>query len=110
MNPLLLKSLITGIIELTNGVSFASSIQDKLITPKIVLCAFLLGFGGFSIFLQVLSITSKSDLSIKTYLYGKFSQGIIAGFYTYFSIKFIPEPRNYCWILYLFFNKIYSSL
>ena len=40
--------------------------------------------------MQVLSITSKSDLSIKTYLYGKFSQGIVAGFYTFFAIKFIP--------------------
>ena len=67
-----------------------SSIHNKLISHQIIICAIILGFGGFSVFLQVLSIASKSDLSIKTYLYGKFSQGIVAGIYTYFAIKLIP--------------------
>ena len=55
------------------------------------MCSILLGFGGLSVFLQVLSITSKYDLSIKTYVLGKFFQGIIAGFYTYIGIKYIPS-------------------
>ena len=90
LNPLLAKPFITGIIELTNGIYQLASIHDKFISNQIILCAILLGFGGFSVFLQVLSITSKSDLSIKTYVLGKFFQGIIAGFYTYIAIKLIP--------------------
>ena len=90
INPLLAKSLISGILELTNGINTLSLIHDKLISHQIIMCAILLGFGSFSVLLQVLSITSKSDLSIKTYIYGKFSQGIIAGFYTFLAIKFIP--------------------
>lgn len=86
----LAPGFVTGIVELTNGVKLASTLNNKLISPNIILCAFLLGFGGFSILLQVLSITSKSDLSIKPYIIGKLMQGIFAAFYTYIAIKNIP--------------------
>lgn len=81
-----IKSILIGMLELTNGVSLVSSITSKFFTTNIVICAFLLGFGGISVLLQVLSITSKSDLSIKTYIIGKLLQGIIAAFYTYIFI------------------------
>ena len=57
---------------------------------KIIFTAFLLGFGGISVLLQVLSITSKTDLSIKPYLYGKLLHGILAAFYTYIFINVLP--------------------
>lgn len=86
----LATGFVTGIIELTNGVKLTCTLNSKLISPNIILCAFLLGFGGFSILLQVLSITSKSDLSIKPYIIGKLMQGLFAAFYTYIAIKNIP--------------------
>lgn len=89
INTSLSEAFITGIIELTNGVKLASIIHDKIISNQIILCAFLLGFGGFSILLQVFSITSKSDLSIKPYLIGKFLQGIFAAIYTYTALHYI---------------------
>lgn len=84
------KSLISGIIELTNGIHIASSIHTKTISTNIILCAFLLGFGGFSVLLQVLSIISKAKLSIKTYFLGKMLQGVLAAFYTKIMIHTIP--------------------
>lgn len=84
------KSIISGIIELTNGVSTVAGIASKSISTNIILCAFLLGFGGLSVLLQVLSIISKSDLSIKKYFFGKLLQGIIAALYTYILITLIP--------------------
>ena len=84
------KPLLSGILELTNGVNEIASIHTKLISQNIVLCAFLLGFGGFSVLLQVYSIISKTDLSIKPYLKGKFLQGILASIYTFLFLKFIP--------------------
>ena len=36
------------------------------------------------------SIVSKSDLSIKPYILGKFLQGIFAGIYTYIALHYIP--------------------
>lgn len=84
------KPLLSGILELTNGVNEVASIHTKLISQNIVLCAFLLGFGGFSVLLQVYSIISKTDLSIKPYLKGKFLQAIIASIYTFLLLKFVP--------------------
>lgn len=93
------RALISGIIELTNGVNIASSIHAKAISTNIILCAFLLGFGGFSVLLQVLSIISKFGLSIKTYFLGKLLQGLFAAFYTLlfinkFSIFNMDIPVN----------------
>lgn len=79
--------IITGLLEITNGISSISSINVKEISVNIILTAFLLGFGGLSILLQVLSITSKTDLSIKPYIYGKLLHGILAAFYTFVFIN-----------------------
>lgn len=82
-----ISGIITGIIELTNGISLIVSVQIKQISINIILCSFLLGFGGISILLQVFSIVSKSNISIKPYIIGKLLQGIISAFYTYLFIQ-----------------------
>ena len=82
-----IRGIIIGLVELTNGLSIISAIPAKNITINIIICSFLLGFGGMSILLQVMSIISKSGLSIKPYIYGKLLQGIIAAFYTYIFIS-----------------------
>ena len=85
-----IKPVLSGIVELTNGVSLAANIPIKTISISIILCSFLLGFGGFSVLLQVFSIISKSGLSIKTYLIGKLLQGFFASLYTFLALQFIP--------------------
>ena len=50
---------------------------------QIIISAFLLGFAGISIFLQIFSIASKNKLSMKPYLIGKIMQAFIASFYTF---------------------------
>lgn len=86
----LVKYILSGILELTNGVSLVSSVPLKSLSTNIIICAFLLGFGGISILLQVFSIISKNKLSIKPYIFGKLLQGILAAFYTFIAIEFIP--------------------
>ena len=78
--------LISGFIEVTNGVSFISSLTSCDIHFQLILASSILGFGGFSVLLQVLSITSKSNISIKPYLYGNLVQACFAGLYTYLII------------------------
>ena len=85
-----IKPLISGFVELTNGLSQITLIPTKSISVTITLVAFLLGFGGISVALQVLSITSKSDISIKPYFLGKFLHGIIAAILTYAFIHIFP--------------------
>lgn len=82
--------IITGLLEITNGINSIASINIKNISINIILTAFLLGFGGLSILLQVLSITSKTDLSIKPYIYGKLLHGIFSALYTFIFINIFP--------------------
>lgn len=85
-----IQGILTGILEITNGINSISSIACKKISLNIIFTAFLLGFGGISVLLQVWSITSKTDLSIKPYVYGKLLQGILAAFYTYLLMNIFP--------------------
>ncbi len=84
------RPILSGIIELTNGVNLVSNVNIKAISINIVICAFLLGFGGFSVLLQVLSIISKSHISIRKYFIGKLLQGVFATCYTLLALEFIP--------------------
>ncbi len=81
------SGIINGFIELTNGVKQIATIPYKSISVNIVICAFLLGFGGISVLLQVFSIVSKSKISILPYFIGKLLQGVFASFYTYLLIS-----------------------
>ena len=84
------ESFILGIVEITNGIFAISSIPQKKLSINIILSAFLLGCGGISILLQVWSITSKTDLSIKPYIIGKLLHGTFAALYTYVFIWMFP--------------------
>ena len=90
INTSFIAPLLSGFLEITNGINTISSIACKKLSINIIFTAFLLGFGGISVLLQVLSITSKTDLSIKPYIYGKLLHGIFASIYTYIFINFIP--------------------
>lgn len=85
-----IKPIISGLIELTNGLSILTNINTKSFSTLITFASFILGFGGISICLQVLSITSKSDISIKPYIIGKLLQGIISAILTYTIIHIFP--------------------
>ena len=82
--------LVSGLLEVTNGLNIIANIPFKKISLNIILSAFLLGFGGISVLLQVYSIISKSNISIKPYLIGKLLHGILASFYTYLAIYTLP--------------------
>lgn len=86
----LINAFLSGIVELTNGVSLVANANIKGISINIIISAFLLGFGGISVLLQVFSIISKNGLSIKKYALGKLLQGIFAALYTFIALQFIP--------------------
>ena len=84
------ESFLLGIVEITNGIFAISSFPQKKLSINIILSAFLLGCGGISIFLQVWSITSKTDLSIKPYVIGKILHGFFAAFYAFALMYIFP--------------------
>lgn len=61
-----------------------------MLSTNVILCSFLLGFGGFSVLLQVFSITAKSDVSIKPYFVGKVLHACFAALYTFLLLKYTP--------------------
>lgn len=79
--------ILSGIIELTNGLKTISTIPIKEYTNTIILSAFLLGFGSISILLQVYSIISKTDISIKPYIIGKILHAIFSAIYIFTFFK-----------------------
>ena len=85
-----IQPLLSGFLEITNGINSISNIACKKLSINIILAAFLLGFGGLSILLQVLSIISKTDLSINPYIYGKLLHGLLAALYTYIFMNIFP--------------------
>ena len=88
ITPEFTQGILNGFLEITNGLQQISSIPIKNISFSIIICAFILGFGGISVLLQVYSFTAKSDVSIKSYILGKFLQGLIAAFYTFLVFHF----------------------
>ena len=97
INPNFIIPLISGIIELTTGVSLISNVPSVNLGINVIFTAFLLGFGGISILLQVWSIISNTDISIKPYIIGKILQGIFASIYTFLIIS------NFSYFKYLLF-------
>lgn len=87
IKPEFINCILTGFLELTNGITLTAHIASRNLGINVVISAFLLGFGGISIMLQVLSIISKSDISIKPYILGKLLHGILASFYTFLIIN-----------------------
>ena len=80
------SALFTGVIELTNGINLTSNIYANYHLLSLLLASFLLGFGGFSVLLQVYSIISQENISIKPYIIGKFLQGIFSVIFTFILI------------------------
>lgn len=89
INYEIILGFITGLLEFTNGLNAISLVHLKNISINLTLSSFVIGFGGFSVFLQVLGIISKYKLSSKLYFKGKVLQGFLAALYTYL-ILYIP--------------------
>jgi len=82
------SGIFSGFIELTNGLKTISTIPIKEYTTTIILSSCLLGFGGISILLQVFSIISKTDISIKPYIIGKILHAIFSTIFIFIFFKF----------------------
>jgi len=83
------RSLLFGILEMTGGVTQVSRLHLD-ITQKLMMSAFLVGFAGFCVHLQVISSISRYNLSLFPYFFGKILHGILSVVYIYLFLKFLP--------------------
>lgn len=84
-----IKSAITGILELTSGTKAIS--QTALpITIKLTLSAFIVGFAGLCVHLQVAAIVAKYHLSLLPYILGKILHGLFSALFTFLYFYAFP--------------------
>lgn len=86
-NPIVL-GILNGVLEITSGIKKLSLIENCSFSLLLPIVALILGFGGFSVHMQVASILSESKLSMKPYLIGKVLQGFFASIYTFLFVEY----------------------
>ena len=84
------SGIISGVIELTNGLNIICHIPEKNISINIIIASFILGLGGISVLLPVWSCISKTDLSITPYILGKILQACFSALYTWIFLNIVP--------------------
>ncbi|MCX8130027.1 MAG: sporulation integral membrane protein YlbJ [Clostridia bacterium] len=83
----LINAAISGIFEITTGTNTASKTTGVPYIQQLTVTSMIIGWAGFSVHSQVISIVSNTDIGIKPYLLGKFIQSMFAGVYTFLAIK-----------------------
>lgn len=77
-----IKTVLSALLEITNGCVVANK--------NIYLISFLLGFGGFCIHFQILSILKNLKPSYIKILIGRILHGLISLFFTFLVFKLFP--------------------
>ncbi len=85
----ILKSIFMGIMELTGGTKSISQSTLSL-NAQLIISAFVVGFAGICVHLQVMAIVKKQDLSLKPYILGKLLHGAISALYAIIYFKISP--------------------
>ena len=86
------QQLLTGMIELSSGVS--SLIGTQTLSRQVSLAAFMLGWAGLSVHCQVLSFLGECGLSAKTYLFGKLLHGIFSAILTNLALRALSIEQS----------------
>ena len=86
LSPLWAQRLLTGLVELSSGVT---SLTDGPLSGRLSMAAFMLGWAGMCVHCQVLAFLGDSGLSLRTYVGGKalhalLSSLLAAGLYRLF--------------------------
>ena len=87
-HPDCMKPVVALFLEVTRGARFFSAAKVAL-PLSIPLSAFTLGFGGISVLMQSMALTSDLDISFSPYVFLKLTQGIFAFFISYCICIFI---------------------
>ena len=87
------EALAKGISEFVTG-TIAVADLSIAVSEKLILTAFIVGFAGFSVHIQVMAVIAKYQLSLVPYFIGKLLHGLIAAFYTFIYLHFNPITES----------------
>ncbi len=82
-------SIICGLFEFVTGICAASRI-DMPLFYRLVITAFICGFAGFSVHMQVMGVCAGRGLNLSLYIFGKLLHGILAAGFTLLLLTLIP--------------------
>ncbi|UWG96158.1 sporulation integral membrane protein YlbJ [Dehalobacter sp. DCM] len=82
-------AIIQGFMETTLGCKAAVLGFQSMSTQVGVIC-FMLGWGGLSVFAQVLSFTTSTDLRFRPFIIGRIIHAVFALFLSQVFLKFMP--------------------
>ena len=91
--PIEISALLYGFVEISGGVNASSAMGYNIV--GIGITAFIIGWSGFSVHFQIISICQKYNIKFKGYFVSKLIQGILNAFsavviYALFPSIFIP--------------------
>ena len=86
------NSIISGMLELTNGCKDIAALSIKLVW-KLCIISFLIGWGGLSVHSQAISFMSKTDIRTNIYLLSNIIHGLISSFYTYLLYVYVFKDK-----------------
>ncbi len=84
-----MMSIAKGLTELVTGTAAVSELNIGIV-QKLVITAFIVGFAGLSVHVQVMAAVAKYGLSLAPYIFGKLLHGITAALYTFLYLHFNP--------------------
>ncbi|PJI06627.1 MULTISPECIES: sporulation integral membrane protein YlbJ [Clostridium] len=89
----LFKTVILGLIEMTNGTSIISSSNFE-IEIKMITISFLISFGGLCVISQIYSFIGKYKISYFKFMLRKILQGIMSSIICFIIMKFSYIDTN----------------
>ena len=94
MDQLWAERLLTGLLEISSGVS---SLTNGSMTGRLSMAAFMLGWAGVSVHCQVLAFLGDSGLSMHTYIFGKLLHGGLSSLIAALLCRLFPmsSPVSY---------------
>lgn len=87
--PPMLAALISGLCEFSTG-TLKTAALNQSVYQKLILTAFIVGFSGLCVHIQVIAVTVGSGLSLKPYILGKLLHGVISAAACAAVLRFIP--------------------
>ena len=88
LSPKAFESLLTGILEVTNGCAIAGAIPNM---QTVVIIAAILGWSGFCVHCQVASAISDTDLSAKPYFISRFAHAVLSIGIVFLLFNLFPQ-------------------
>jgi len=85
----MIEGVLSGFFEITTGSRLVSGTTGISLFQQLPAVSLIIGWAGLSVHFQVMSIASKTDVSIRPYVLGKLFQGILSALYTFFGLKWL---------------------